>query len=234
MKQTYWRRMYELRRREACLDAPSNQQTLDDRIVAHHESGHVLAAHALQQPISTVELTPTGGEFKSVAPTEWESVPENRARFREAVLQSLGPQHIEEMRPTIISLLSGLAAQRRLVGHDLDEYASHDVELARSTAHAVAPGAERELLAHAMEQAEQIVDRHWHAIEALASELLVHRKLDAAQIAAIIAPAKPAPKPAPPREFYLERRNGRDMPVERPTPGRGAHDVHHRVDGYTA
>jgi hypothetical protein len=29
----------------------------DDRIVAYHESGHVLAAHALGQSISTVELT---------------------------------------------------------------------------------------------------------------------------------------------------------------------------------
>jgi hypothetical protein len=37
-----------------------------------------------------------------------------------------------------------------------------------------------------MEQAEQIVARHWVAVEALASELLLRRKLDAAQIMDVI------------------------------------------------
>jgi hypothetical protein len=36
------------------------------------------------------------------------------------------------------------------------------------------------------EQAEQIISEHWIAIEALAAELLLHRRLGAEQIKAII------------------------------------------------
>jgi hypothetical protein len=161
---------------------------LDDRIVATHESGHVLAAHALQQPIVSVELTDSGGEFKAVEPTEWESVPENRERFRDAVLQSLGPQHLDEMLPTMISLAGGLAAQRRLVGRTHDDYADHDMNQVEAIARAVTSSAMEacHLVAHAMEQADQIVARHWHAVEALASELLLCRKLGADDIRSII------------------------------------------------
>jgi hypothetical protein len=159
----------------------------DDRIVACHESGHVLAAHALGQSISTVELTDTGGEFRPFARESWEPVTvEGKQAFRDAVLDSLGPDHLEEMLPTMISLLAGLAAQRRLVGHAHDDYGDSDVRQCEEISRAVAPGGERELLAHARERAESIVASHWHQVEALAAELLLHRQLDAGQIAAII------------------------------------------------
>jgi hypothetical protein len=158
------------------LDLPAAEQPAEPR------------SHALGQSISTVELTPTGGEFKPFAPTDWESVPENRERFRDAVLQSLGPQHIDEMLPTMVSLSAGLAAQRRLIGRAHDDYADHDINQCEAIARAVtnSPLAACNLVAHAMEQAEQIVDRHWHAIEALAGELLLRRKLDAGQIRDVI------------------------------------------------
>ena len=96
-------------------------------------------------------------------------------------------------------------------------------------ARAVAPGAERELLASAQNEAEQIVDRHWSAIEALASELLVHRKLDAGQIKAIIAPTTRHLV----QERYYERRNGQDIPVDRrPDPGRQSFEYLRRCDGW--
>jgi hypothetical protein len=81
-----------------------------------------------------------------------------------------------------------LAAQRRLVGSDFDEYGDSDIEQARSIARAVtgSPAESSELLAHAQEQAGQIIDRSWHQIEALAAELLLHRRLGAEQIVAII------------------------------------------------
>jgi hypothetical protein len=159
----------------------------DDRIVAHHEAGHVIAAYALGQSISTVELTDTGGEFRPFARESWEpTTAEGKQAFRDAVLRSIGSGNLEEMLPTMISLLAGLAAQRRVVGCAYDDYANHDVRQCEEISRAVAPGAERELLAHVQEQAEQIVARHWPAIERLADELLLHRRLDAGQIVAVI------------------------------------------------
>jgi hypothetical protein len=104
------------------------------------------------------------------------------------VLQSLGPQHFEEMLPTMVGLLAGLAAQRRIVGRAHDDYADADLDQCEGIARAVtsSPVAACDLVAYAMGQADQIVSRFWHQIEALASELLLHRRLDADEIKAII------------------------------------------------
>jgi hypothetical protein len=122
--------------------------------------GFVIAAYALGQSISTVELTDTGGEFRPFARESWEPVTvEGKQAFRDAVLRSIGPGNLEEMLPTMISLVSGLAAQRRLVGDAFDEYGDSDIEQARSIARAVtgSPAESSELLAHAQEQAGQIM-----------------------------------------------------------------------------
>jgi hypothetical protein len=72
-----------------------------------------------------------------------------------------------------------------------------------------------------------IVTRHWRQIEALASELLLHRRLGAAQIMAIIE------RSAPQRVVYgFERRDGRDVPTQNPDPRRMTSVTVRRVDGY--
>lgn len=158
---------------------------LDENVVAHHEAGHVLAAYALRRAISSVELTESGGQFRPYDRASWEpTTAEGKQAYRDAVLQSIGPQHLEEMLPMLIEMAAGLAAQRRLVGRLHDDYADHDIEQVESIARAVAPGEERQLLVYAQEQAELIVAQHWHAIEAVAAELLLHRRLDAAEIMA--------------------------------------------------
>jgi hypothetical protein len=108
-------------------------------------------------------------------------------------LDSIGPQHLDEMLPTMISLSAGLAAQRRLVGRTHDDYADADMRQCGQISRAVAPGGERELLAHAQGQADRIVAEHWHEIEAVAAELLLHRRLDAAQITDIVKTASLGP-----------------------------------------
>jgi ATP-dependent Zn protease len=44
----------------------------NDRIVAYHEAGHALAAHALARPIDSVTLTESGGEFREYEVAAWE------------------------------------------------------------------------------------------------------------------------------------------------------------------
>jgi hypothetical protein len=161
----------------------------DDRIASYHEAGHVLAAHALGLPISTVELTDAGGEFRPFARESWEpTTPEGMKQLRDAVLASLGPQHIEEMFPTMVGLLAGLAAQRRLVGRTHDSYANADMEQVKAIAREVtdSPLAARNLIAHATDQSDHIVAQRWAAIVALAGELLLRRRLDAGQIMDVI------------------------------------------------
>jgi hypothetical protein len=194
------------------------------------EAAHVLAAHVLGQSISTVELTDTGGEFRPFERASWEpTTAEGRERFRDAVVRSLGPEHLDEMLPLLVGLSAGLAAQRRIVGHAHDDYANADMEQCEAIAGAVAPGAESELRMLAQERAERIVTRHWRQIEALASKLLLHRQLNAKQIMAIID------VPTPQRLAYgYERRNGTTVPVARPTPGRETWVVQHRCDGFIA
>jgi hypothetical protein len=161
----------------------------DDRIVAHHEAGHVIAAHALGQSISTVELTDTGGEFRPFERATWEpTTAEGKQAFRDAVLRSIGPENLEEMFLTMVSLLAGLAAQRRLIGHAHDDYADADLDQCEGIARAVtrSPVAACDPVAHTQERADRIVAHHWAAIETLAAELLLHRRLDVKQIMDII------------------------------------------------
>jgi hypothetical protein len=147
--------------------------------------------------------------------------------FRDAVLSTLGPQHLDEMLPTMISLSAGLCAQRRIVGHAHEDYANADMEQCEAIASAVAPGAESELRLLAQELAERIVSRHWRQIEALASQLLLHRRLDAAQIMAIIE------RSAPQRLAYCyERRGGRTVPTQNPDPRRMTSVTMRRTDGF--
>jgi hypothetical protein len=110
-------------------------------IVAVHESAHTVAAYVLARPISTVELTDGGGgEFRSYDRVSWEPVTrEGMEKYRNAVLASLGPQHLEEMLPTMIGLAAGLAGQRRLVGRTHDHLADADMRQCEEISRAVAP-----------------------------------------------------------------------------------------------
>jgi hypothetical protein len=75
-----------------------------------------------------------GGEFRPYARESWKpTTPEGQQQFRDAVLQSIGPDHLDEMLPLMISLHAGLAAQRRLVGRAHDEYADTDLRTIKAS-----------------------------------------------------------------------------------------------------
>jgi hypothetical protein len=204
----------------------------EDLIVSIHEAGHALTARELGRPIDSVTLTENGGEFREYEVAAWEpTTAEGKERFRDAVLASIGPGHRGEMMPIVIGLVAGLSAQRRIVGHAFDEYGDSDMEQARSIARAVtsSPAESYELLTYAMEQADQIIARHWPTVAALASELLRHRRLSAEQINAIIE------RSAPQRLAYgYERRGGQDVPTQNPDPRRMTSVTMRRTDGYIA
>jgi hypothetical protein len=204
----------------------------DDKVVSVHEAGHVLAAHALGRPINSVTLTESGGEFREYEVAAWEpTTAEGKQAFRDAVLGSLGPQHLNEMLPMLISLSAGLAAQRRIAGRAHDDYGNADMAQCESIARAVAPGREQELLTYAQERAERIVTRHWRQIAAVSAELLLHRRLDAEQIKATIRRAE---APLQRLVYGYERRDGRTMPTQNPDPRRMTSVTMRRTDGYIA
>jgi hypothetical protein len=123
-------------------DAPGEESEMipHDEIVSYHEAGHALTAHALGRPINSVELTSTGGEFREYEVAAWEpKTAEGKERFRDAVLASLGPEHLGEMMCVMIGLCGGLAAQHRIIGHEHDDYGNADMEQCRAIAAAVGP-----------------------------------------------------------------------------------------------
>jgi hypothetical protein len=200
---------------------------LNDRVVAHHEAGHALAAHALGRPINSVALTSSGGEFREYEVAAWEpTTREGKQQFRDAVLASLGPEHLGEMMSVMIGLSSGLAAQHRIIGHEHDDYGNADMEQCRAIAAAVAPEAQDVLLSFTRAEADRLVAQHWPEIEALASRLLARRRLDGDEIRAILI------RPQPGRELFYERRAGVTRPTATPDPLRRTSVTMRRTDGF--
>jgi hypothetical protein len=88
-------------------------------------------------------------------------------------------------------LLAGRASQRMIAGPEFDHYAEGDMHQARVIAGAITktPSQADALLREAEVIAIAVVTDGWAKIEALAAELLVHRRLDASQIKDAIATA---------------------------------------------
>jgi hypothetical protein len=154
--------------------------------IAIHEAGHAVAAHELGLSIHSVSVTPDGGRFEQFEPTEWLRDDQNKARFREAVLASVGPADRWKLYPQIVLSFAGRAAGRRL-GDD-GSGAEHDVEQARAIASSVTETwAEQSALLYMAERhAEDIVRNRWEDIERLADLLVRQGELNATEIAAAV------------------------------------------------
>jgi hypothetical protein len=138
----------------------------DPQIVAVHESGHAVVAAAFGLPCASIEATSEGGQFRSYEHAAWE--PEDKTEFRAAVLASIGTANREEMWPTLVTLLGGLAAQSRLAVTDCDDYADADIAQASQLARALADSDQeaRVILRDAKHEASAIVEAQWPASRA--------------------------------------------------------------------
>jgi hypothetical protein len=169
----------------------------DDRVVAHHEAGHAVAALAFGRPAFSLMLGPDGGEFRETAPPpvleECERAgPETEIKFFEAIVKAtLSPSDAEKQWSRLVGLFAGRAAQRVIAGTEFDSYAAGDLFQARTIAGAItkSPSQADALLREAEMMANAVVTEGWAKVEALASELIARRSLDAEQIKATIETA---------------------------------------------
>ena len=87
-----------------------------EKVVAHHEAGHALAAHTLKQPIASIEVTESGGAFRHYDEPQ---APEPKPDADAALRNFIGPDDLNAMWPMMVILLAGRAAQRRIAGYAL-------------------------------------------------------------------------------------------------------------------
>jgi hypothetical protein len=168
----------------------------DERdIVAHHECGHAAVALALGKPAHSLELTEGGGgQFREYPVASWE--PRDREgleKFRDAVLASYKPTEPDRAEVLTLVMISfgGILAQRRLCGTSalwFEHWDEHDRRQRHDLAKVVteSDSEARAFLNSAQTETAMIIDSRWQQVTALAGELALRGKLDAAQIKAII------------------------------------------------
>lgn len=173
----------------------------NDKVVAHHEAGHCVAALTFGRSAYSLSLGPDGGEFReSPAPVvlqECESAGiEAEVGFFQAIVRAtLTPEDAEKQLPRLVGLFAGRAAQRVIAGTGFDYYAAGDLFQARTIATAIteSPSQAAAMLREAEATAVAVVREGWSKIEALAGELLMRRSLDAEQIKITIETATLGP-----------------------------------------
>jgi hypothetical protein len=166
---------------------------LDPCGTAFHEAGHAVAALALDQSVASLSILGggNGGEFRGKEPSpavkELLADAAHPERLFQALADILRPGDGEWAFPNIVMLLSGRVAQR-LAGFG-DEGCLDDLEKVRVTAEAVSNSKEdaAALLSAAERMAERIIGDRWGAVQRVAALLVVKMRLDAAEIAAIVA-----------------------------------------------
>jgi hypothetical protein len=174
---------------------------MDERVISFHESGHAIAAIAFNRPVFSMSIGPDGGETRETAPSPALELaecagPDAENRLFEVVVKAtLSPTDAERQWPRLVGLLAGRASQRMIAGPEFDHYAEGDMHQARVIAGAITETTSQAdaLLREAEMMAISVVTNEWTKIEALAAELLVRRKLDAAQIRAVIQVASLGP-----------------------------------------
>ena len=150
----------------------------DARLIALHEAGHAVAAHALGLVVTRVTIEPTYDTFYQkwrLGVTEIEVIGD-LARDFSSVMRA-------RLRREAIFSLAGPAAERRAVGlvaldaEDIDAQVAEWL-LSRDTAARELPRA----LGRTNEVAERLVSERWSMIEGLAAALMLHRTLTAASL----------------------------------------------------
>jgi len=150
----------------------------DARLIALHEAGHAVAAHALGLVVTRVTIEPTYDTFYEkwrVGTTEIEVIGDLTRDFSSAMRARL--------RREAIFSLAGPAAERRVVGHATLDEDGIDVERARWLLSRDTPSHDLpRVLRRTHELAERLVRERWSAIERLAAALMRHRTLTAASL----------------------------------------------------
>ena len=151
----------------------SRASTLEE--VAYHEAGHVVVGHSLGVELASVDILRDGEGgnghsvfnvprwFRPSAPLD-----ERRRRYAEAV---------------VITFLAGPIAEARIAGFSNLEGSGYDLDaVAREWLRLLEPPERHEArLAGLSQQAQQLVDQNWPAIEKLARALLERRRLTGAE-----------------------------------------------------
>ena len=179
--------------------------------IAHHEAGHAVIARALGRLVALVTIIPsldTVGSMRSKLPapdapprTVEEGIRETAdicmgARALMPVGESRVPAaaFILEGIDRGIELLAGPEAQRRLTGIFDTVAGRTDIAEARLFAKAIAISPECARLSFRLFrlEARALVNRYWHAIEAVAARLIERQTLTGDEVNSIIAEAEAA------------------------------------------
>lgn len=148
------------------------------RLTAFHEAGHAVMAELCGQHLTRVEIEGDSEHAGSV-----ESL-----RFPPDPSENASPAASIEAR--LKCVLAGTVAEGRVSGRDGWDESSEDVELAVRLAMQLVDDCEDvlPLLEDVREVVEDVLDRNWRAVEALAAELLGRRSLSGAEVRKLLAP----------------------------------------------
>jgi len=156
------------------IPAPATDP-LQTLLTAFHEAGHAVMAHLCGRRLTQVEID--GDRHRSGSCTFLQHDPDP-----EEAVDSLVPGvHLER---ELLCLCAGMVCEQILCdeepcsGADFDEH-SRDIGQAIHLALQVVGRCDRVLpyLEAVHEHVRELMQRHWQAVEALAAELLAHRRL---------------------------------------------------------
>ena len=156
----------------------------EERATAYHEAGHAVLAALCGERLTGVEIVGDEGCWGSVEALRTEAVPPQGAD------PAVPTAHLERR---LLCVLAGPVAESIVTGRaDWDEH-SRDLDTAVRLAlqvagdcHGVVP-----YLEAARDHLEDLLCRHWNAVETLARELLARRHLGGAELRRLLRPLLP-------------------------------------------
>ena len=150
----------------------------ENRNIAYHEAGHAVAAYACGRPFRYVTIVESGDAAGGVgfcqAPKWFE--PED----------DVDPATVEILTSVAVGAFAGPVAAERISGVYDEVGASSDEDSAKMAISLL--GQNKEIF---VENAKAVIDEYWPAVEAVAQELIVQRRITAAKAREIMAAVLP-------------------------------------------
>ena len=139
---------------------------------AYHEAGHAVASHVRNLPFETVLIIPDEDSFGKLIHKPW---PESYN-----LEHGSGPEQNDFFHAQVVCFLAGGVCEKLFTGQWNDAGAAHDRECAVDLIMRLVGSAEQvsDYYDESEKEAENLLVKHWPAVQSLAKTLLEEREID--------------------------------------------------------